>query len=134
VRFYLQTYLPRFLRLPADIGSEPMFAALRAHFQEWRMFKKARHMSSDTQPRRTSGTGSKTAHQRLREAVSKQPEAQVSPSPKTTDARDHGSLDTSPKDYERDEVVEKPQDATVPSCRESTKTKTNTNGKVDGLI
>ncbi|KAF8264927.1 hypothetical protein EI94DRAFT_1737335 [Lactarius quietus] len=94
------------------IGSEPKFTALRAHFQEWR-----------------TGTGSTTADQRHRDAISR-PEEQVTPSPKTTDARAHGNFDTSPKDYERDEVVEKPRDTAVPSRKESATTKTNTNDLV----
>lgn len=127
MRFHLQTYFRRFLRLLADIGSEPMFAALRDHFQEWRSIKKAQGMRSDNpyQPQHTSGTAPVTADQRHGDVIPRQLEARVPSHPETTD----GNFDTSPKDYEGNEVVERDRDKTAPSWKESTHT--NTNGDVD---
>lgn len=82
-----------------------MFTDLRAHFKEWHVIKKAQSMPSDTpsQPRRSSSSGSVTADQRRRGAISSQSDARVPSPPQTTDARDPGNIDTSPKDHERDE-------------------------------
>jgi hypothetical protein len=130
VRIHLQAYFYRFLRLLADIGSEPMFTALRAHFQEWRSVKEAQSIRFDnpSQPQRASS--SVIADQRHADGVPVQPEAQVPSPPETTDARDHGNLDTSPKDYEGDDVVETHRDGAVPSLKGS-ETNTNTSGDVD---
>lgn len=57
-----------------------------------------------SQPQRTSDSGSVTADQGRRDAISSQSDAQIpSPPQTTTDARDHGNFDTSPEDHERDE-------------------------------
>jgi phosphatidylserine/phosphatidylglycerophosphate/cardiolipin synthase-like enzyme len=68
------------------IGSEPMFAALRAHFQDWRTVKKAQRMRFDNppQPQRTSST----TDRRHGDAIPMQLEAHVLSPPETTDARD----------------------------------------------
>ncbi len=112
---------PRYLRLHADLGSEPMLTALRAHFREWHVIKKAQSMPFDvpSRPQRTSGTGSVTADQRRRDAVFEQPEVWVPSPPKSADARDRGSFDTSPEEYERDEVMERHWDMTFPSWKDT---------------
>ncbi|KAI9461909.1 hypothetical protein BJY52DRAFT_1257542 [Lactarius psammicola] len=98
------------------IGSEPIFTALRAHFREWHVIKKAQSMQSDvpSQPRRTSGTSSVTADQRRRDAVFEQPEVWVPSPPKSADARNYGNFDNSPEDYEGDEAMERHWDMTAP--------------------
>lgn len=127
--------VPRFLRLHADLGSEPMSTALRAHFREWDVFTKAQSMKFDAQPQPqlTSGTSSVTADKRYRNAMSKPPQVRIPSTPESADARDHGNFDTSPEDYlyERDEVVES---VTVPSLKESLKANTNANGDVDSAF
>ena len=127
MRFRLHAYFPRFLRSLADIGSEPMSTAIRAHFQEWRSVIKAQSIRFDnpSQPQRTSS--SVTADQRHADGFPMQPEAQVPSHSETTDARDHENLDILPKDYGGDEVVEMHRDGTVPAERSSSGSKTNTN-------
>ncbi|KAH9003737.1 hypothetical protein EDB86DRAFT_2889505 [Lactarius hatsudake] len=106
------------------LGSEPMLTALRAHFRELRVVKNAQSMQCDAppQPRRTSVTGSVTADHR--DALFKQSQVRVPSPPKSADARDHGIFDTSPENYERDEVVER-QVISTPSWTESVKTNTD---------
>jgi hypothetical protein len=104
------------------MNPELMSTASRAHFQEWHVFNKAQSMQFDAQPQRTSDTGSVTADQKRRDAISRQ---RVPSPPKSADARDHGNFDT-PEDYERDDVVES---MSVPSWKGSVKS--NTNGDVD---
>jgi hypothetical protein len=66
-----------------------MFAALRAHFQEWRTVKRAQGMRFDNPPQ-PQHTGS-MADRRHGDAIPMQLEARVPSPPETTDARELNS-------------------------------------------
>jgi hypothetical protein len=72
-----------------------MLTYLRAHFQDWQVFKKAQKIPFDipSEAQRTSGSSSVTTDQRHRDVVSREPDVRVLSPLETTDASDYGNSD-----------------------------------------